>query len=117
MWIDKKRQQETEKRKGLSKRTGVVVGVLLIGFAGAYLLTAWLFSSGTLSIDVFYSELGIPRTISENTIHIMLVLFIVLSLQFLAVIGFAMANPEARKRSGQPSAVAQNPDFYDSQYK
>jgi hypothetical protein len=117
MWIDRKRQQETEKRKGLSVRTGVVVGVLVSGFIGAYLLTAWLFSSGTMSIDLFYNNLGIPRTISQNTIHIVLVLFIVFALQFLAVIGFAMANPEARKRSGQPSAVAQNPDLYDSLYK
>ena len=117
MWIDKKRQQESEKRKGLSVRTGVVVGVLVIGFVTVYLLTAWLFSSGTMSIELFYNDLGIPRTISENTIHIALVLLIVFALQFLAVIGFAMANPEARKRSGQPSAVAQNPDFYDSQYK
>ena len=117
MWIDRRRAVEAEKRKGLSARTGIVVGVLVMGFIGAYLLTALLFSTGTLSVDMFYSDLGIPITVSENTIHIALVLIIVLSLQFLAVLGFAMANPEARKRSGQPSAVAQSPDLYDSQYK
>ena len=116
MWIDKKRQVEAEKRKGLSVRTAVVVGVLVIGFVGAYLLTGWLFSSGAMSIDLFYNDLGIPRTVGENTIQLVLVLIIVFALQFLAVIGFAMANPEARKRSGQPSAVAQNPDFYSDQY-
>ena len=116
MWIDRKRELETEKRKGLSLRTGVVVGVLVIGFVGAYLLTGWLFSSGTLSMDLFYADLGLPRTVSENTVHIVLVILIVLSLQFLAVLGFAMGNPEARKRSGRASAVAQSPDLYDSQY-
>lgn len=116
MWIDRKRELETEKRKGLSLRTGVVVGVLVIGFVGAYLLTGWLFSSGTLSMDLFYADLGLPRTVSENTVHIVLVILIVLSLQFLAVLGFAMGNPEARKRSGRASAVAQSPDLYDGQY-
>ncbi len=116
MWIDKKRQVETEKRKGLSVRTGIVVGVLVIGFVGTYLLTSWLFSSGTLSVDVFYNDLGIPRTINENIIQLGLVLFMVIALQFLAVMGFALTNPEARKRSGMPSAIAQNPDYLDSQY-
>ena len=117
MWIDRKREVEAEKRKGLSARTGIVVGILVVGFFAAYLLTGWLLSSGTLSVDMFYADLGIPGNVSENTIHIGLVLIIVLSLQFIAVLGFAMTNPEARKRSGQPSAMAQDPDFYDSQYK
>lgn len=111
MWIDKKRQVEIEKRKGLSARTGVVVGVLVIGFVGTYLLTSLLFSSGTLSVDMFYNDLGIPRSIDQNIIHLGLVLLIVIALQFLAVMGFALTNPEARKRSGLPSAVAQDPDF------
>jgi len=116
MWIDKKRQVEAEQRKGLSSRTIVSVGVLVIGFVGAYLLTGWLFSSGTMSMDLFYTDLSIPATVSETTLRLGLVLLIVIALQFMAIMGFALANPEARKRSGHPTAIAQNPDFYDSQY-
>ena len=117
MWIDKKRQAETAKRKGLSARTAVVIVLLVLGFAAAWLLTSWLLSSGKMSIDLFYNDLGIPRTVSQNTIQIVFTLIIVFALQFLAVLGFAMANPEARQRSGRPTAVAQNPDFFDTQLK
>lgn len=116
MWIDKKRQVETEKRKGFSTRTIISLVVLSIGFIISYFFTGWLLSSGIVTMDLFYVDLSIPETISQSVIRFAMVLVTVFVMQTASVIGFAMATPNARKRSGQPTALAQDPDFYESQY-
>lgn len=116
MWIDQKRRQEIEERQGLSKRTIMVITILFASVTAAYFFTGWLFSSGLLTLDFFHNELKIPGTIGQETIRFGLVILIVLGLQFIGIMGFALAIPENRQRSGEPTAVTKHPDFYDSQY-
>jgi hypothetical protein len=116
MWIDRKRQVELEQRIGLSFKVVAVAGILFIGTVAAYFFTDWLFSSGIMTHEFFYRELSITASVSPISIRIGLVLLMVISVQFLATMGVALLKPENRRRSGQASAVAQSPDFYDSQY-
>lgn len=115
MWIDKKRRVEIEQRQGLSGRVLIVVGVLLSVVVVAYFITGWLFSSGTLTSEFFYNQLAVPQTVSQTVIRIGLMLVLVVSAQFLAILVLAVMNPENRKKSGRATAVAQSTDFYDSQ--
>lgn len=116
MRLEKKRQAEFEKRKGTAKRT-LAMGIwLVVSFVVAYLVSSWLITSNTISVDFFYDNLSIPESVSAGTITIALTIVLVILLQFLIYVGYAFASPEARKRTGQPTVDSKDPDPYDNKF-
>ena len=113
MRIDMKRQAEVSKRQGLASKTTLALLAFVIGFVIAYLATGYLFSAEILSVNFFYKELFIPDTVSEGVIRFAVALLLVFFLQFMAIMVYALASPSAKMRPGTPTAMAQDPDYYE----
>lgn len=114
MRIDMKRDAEIAKRKGLAGRTIFAVSALVLGFAISYVITTYLFNNEILTDRFFYNQLFIPRTVSETVLRLGVAFVMVFVLQFFAIIAYAVASPEARVRPGTPTAIAQDPDYYEA---
>ena len=114
MRIDMKKDAELAKRKGFAGRTVFAVTALIVGFALSYALTHYLFSNEIVSANFFYNQLFVPRTVSEEIIKFALAFVMVFVLQFFSIIAYALASPQARVRTGTPTAIAQDPDYYEA---
>lgn len=113
MRLDMIKESERAKRKGLATRTAIVTGWFLFSLIISYLIATIVLNAERIGVDYFYQRLQVPESIGEGTIKLGLVIIITVLLQFVLVISFAVTSPEARKKSGQPTAVAQNPDPLD----
>lgn len=60
--------------------------------------------------------LSLPPELTLEMARVVAMVILVVGLQFLAVVFAAMLNPEARERTGQPTARAQSVDYYEKQY-
>lgn len=116
MRIDMKRQAEMDKRQGMTKRTVLTVVALLIGFVLAYLLTASLFSRGIINEELVYDQLSLPGELSMGVVRLIVAGLTTFFMWLIILLGFAIASPSARQRSGRPSATSPDPDLYDSKY-
>lgn len=116
MRLDDKHEAEIAKRKGLTIKTILAISWLGLCFAAAYYITDWLFESGTVTYNFFYTRLFIPRSIPEEIIQIGLMVVIVVIVQFFVLVGYAFANPMARRRPGTPTSYSPNPEPESSQY-
>ncbi len=114
MRIDMKRNAEVAKRKGLANRTAFAILALFGGFVVAYVLTSVLFSREVLKVNFFYNELHVPRDVSEGIIYLAVAFLFTFFFQFIAIMVYALANPTARERPGTPTAVAKDPDYYET---
>jgi hypothetical protein len=113
MRLDKKREEELARRKGLAIKT-IIQGVwLLISFAVAYYLSTYLIDQGVISYSQLYNQFFIPRVIPEPVLLGGLMLLIVIVMQFFLYVGFAFASPEGRRRSGTPTLHSRHPDPFD----
>jgi TRAP-type C4-dicarboxylate transport system permease small subunit len=117
MRLDRKRDAELARRKGLTTRT--IIQFLWLGISAflAYLAIDWLFDSGQLSYEFFYSTLFIPRSVPEIAILAALVLVVVAIMQFFLVLGYAIASPQGRERSGNPSPYSTTYDPMQDDYR
>lgn len=113
MRIEMKHEAELEKRKGLTWRTIVSVVWLFAAFFASYLITLWLFSEEYLTTGHFYQSLQVPTSISETVITIGTAFVIFLAIQFIVLILFALASPNAKRRPGVPRAESDDPDPYE----
>lgn len=113
MRIDMKRDAELAQRKGFAGRTIIAVIALILGFALSYAVTTYLFANEIVTVYFFYYQLFIPETVSEGVIRLGLAFVMLFVLQFFAIMAYAVFSPEARVRTGTPTAVAQDPDYYE----
>jgi hypothetical protein len=90
------------------------VTALVVGFVLSYVVTTYLFNNEILTDSFFYNQLFIPRTVSEGVLHLGVAFIMVFVLQFFAIIAYAVASPDARVRPGTPTAIAQDPDYYEA---
>jgi hypothetical protein len=116
MRLDLKRESEIQQRKGLAKRTVVASAWLVASLVVGFFLTGWLLNSGAIDTAFFYDELSIPETVSLQIIRLILILLVVIVMQFFLIIGFALVSPEARKKTGLPTAEAQSVDPFAAKY-
>ncbi|MCP4426291.1 MAG: hypothetical protein GY803_17505 [Chloroflexi bacterium] len=112
MRLEKKQEEELERRKGLTGRTIIQFTWLLISFAAAYFLVTYLFNEGYLSYNQIYN-VGIPRKVPEEIIAGVFMIFVVVAMQFFLFIGYAFANPEGRRRTGDPTLQSRTKDPYN----
>lgn len=116
MHLERKREAELARRRGLAIKT--IIALLWFGlcFAAAYYLVNWLFDSEVLSISFFYNRLAIPRSVDEAIIRAGLMVLIVFLVQFFVLIGYAFASPIGRLHPGTPSLRSSEPDPNADQY-
>jgi hypothetical protein len=117
MRLDQKKDAELAQRKGLTGRTMVQLIWLGISAFGAYLALNWLISTEQLTYDFFYTNFLIPRSVPEVAILAGLVLLTVLIMQFFLVLGYAIASPQGRERSGNPSPYSTTYDPMQDDYR
>jgi hypothetical protein len=116
MRIDLKHEAEAEKRQGMARKTLRQGLWLVVSFAAAYALSAWLFSSGKLPTEWITEETSLPEDLTVGLLRLVLAFVLVGIIQFIGLIAYAMTSPGARKRTGDPSAETDNPDFYERKF-
>lgn len=112
MRLDKKREEELADRRGTTGKTIVQFIWLLISFVAAYFVVDLVINAGYLSYNMIYG-VGIPRAVPPIAIKMVLMFVIVVVMQFFLVIGFMFANPEGRRRTGNPTLKSRTKDPYD----
>jgi TRAP-type C4-dicarboxylate transport system permease small subunit len=117
MRLEKKRDSELAERKGLAVRTIIQTIWLVLSGIIAYVALDWIFSSEQLTYDFFYTSLGIPRSVPEAVIMGVLIILIVLVMQFFLVMGYAIASPQGRQRTGDPSPYSSTYDPMQDDYR
>lgn len=116
MRLEQKRDEEINRRKGLTGRTIVMVIWLGISFVIAYFLTEYMVSEGYLDINnLMYNQIGLPRSIPEWGAQLMIMFGIVIVFQIIFWLGFIWFTPEGRRRTGDATMTSRNKDpFGDS---
>ncbi|MCB9421467.1 MAG: hypothetical protein H6667_16810 [Ardenticatenaceae bacterium] len=112
MRLDQKREEELERRKGKTGKTIIQFIWLLISFVVAYFVVKFIIDAGYLTYNMIYG-VGIPRSIPTIVITIVLMFVVVVFMQFFLFIGFMVANPEGRRRTGDPTLKSRTKDPYD----
>ncbi len=114
MRLEKKREEETAKRKGMTGRTIVAFIWLLLSIGLSYVLITYLVSQKMLSLNIFY-QWGVPRAVPDWVFLVFLILVVVGFMQFLLFFGFMMASPEGRRHTGDPSLYSSSKDPFDDE--
>ncbi len=117
MRIDRLREKELARRKGLTTRSIIQGFWLLISALATYLFVGYLMDNDYLSNAFLYNRLLVPRWVPEWALMLGLVLIGVIILQFFFLLAFAIASPQGRAKSGTPTAFSRNPDPFDSDYR
>lgn len=117
MRLDKKRDSERAQRQGLAKKTIIQVIWFAISALLAYFVFDWLFTTGELTYNFFYNVLSIPRAVPEFAIMAALILIAVMIMQFFLVLGYVIASPQGRERTGRPSAYSSTFDPMEDDYR
>ena len=112
MRLEKKREEELERRKGTAGKTIIQFIWLLISFAIAYFVIDLIINAGYISYNMIYG-VGIPRTIPPIAIKLVLMFVIVVVMQFFLFVGFMFATPEGRRRTGDPTLKSKTKDPLD----
>lgn len=115
MYMEKKRQAEMAKRKGLTKRTFAQFFLMLLAAVAAAGIVYWLETSGEFSVTRFYS-MGIPTWVPTWGLLVGFGFVIMIAIQFLIGIGFVIGSPAGRERQGQATAHSKTIDFTDSSF-
>ena len=110
MRLQRQRDAELAKRKGLAIRTVAAVIWFALCFIAAYFIVNWLFESETVTLGFFYYRLHLPTSISEGFIKAGLMIVIVVLIQFFVLLGYAFASPIGRIRPGDATLRSPEPD-------
>jgi hypothetical protein len=116
MRLQRKRDAELAKRRGLAIRTIIAVIWFILCFVAAYYIVNWLFDSGTVTLGFFYNRFFIPTSVSEGAVRAGLMVVIVILIQFFVLLGFAFASPLGRIRPGDATLRSPEPDPNADQY-
>jgi vacuolar-type H+-ATPase subunit I/STV1 len=112
MRLEQKKDEELARRKGSTGRTIIQFIWLIISFAIAYFAVDYAIDAGYISYNMFYN-VGIPREVPPIVIMLVLMLAIVVAMQLIMFIGYMIANPEGRRRTGNPSMKSGDQNPYD----
>ncbi|VAW38676.1 hypothetical protein MNBD_CHLOROFLEXI01-145 [hydrothermal vent metagenome] len=116
MRLEKKQDEAIAKRKGNTGRTIAQIIWLLTTGTMAYFFTNYLFSEGIISTNTFYNQLLIPRSIPVLGLKLMMVFVLVIIMQIIFSIGYILASPEGRRRTGDASMHSRNKDPFDDRF-
>lgn len=110
MRLEMKRERELAKRKGNTWRTVLGAIWLAFCFGVAYLVTQWLISSETLTLQRMRTYLFVPPTVDDIWIRLGEMLVVVVVMQLLVLIVYAFTSRSGRRRPGDASMYSRNPD-------
>jgi hypothetical protein len=116
MHLEQKEQEELNRRKGLTLRTIIQIIWLIISFGLAYLLTNSLESENVFSYGQLYRSLSIPATVPRWAVQGAMMLIVVIIMQFLFFVIFALFSPEGRRKPGEPTLYSRTKDPFDRGY-
>lgn len=118
MRIEKKQDEEIARRKGMTIKTIVQIVYLLISAAISYYIINLLLTSDEvgLSYAAIYRATNLPRSVPEVVILVVLIFLLVLLFQIFLWLGFAIASPEGRRKTGVPSLHSRHKDPFDQGY-
>ncbi|MDT8307670.1 MAG: hypothetical protein RRC07_17180 [Anaerolineae bacterium] len=117
MRLDRQREEELARRKGLTTRTIVQGTWLLISIGATYLFIRYLLDNEYLSFDFLYNRLLLPGWVPEWALWALLILAGVIVLQFFFFLAYAIFSPEGRAKTGRPTVYSRNPDPFDDDYR
>ncbi|MFQ5400808.1 MAG: hypothetical protein ACE5E7_14580 [Anaerolineae bacterium] len=116
MHLDKKREEELAERKGLAVKTIIQTIWLLITTGIAYFIIQLAETQGLLSYPRIRALLTLPPQVENWEIMAALILVFVIIMQFVLFVGFAIASPEGRRRTGTPSLHSRRKAIYDEEH-
>ncbi len=116
MRLEKKHDEMLAKRKGLTGKTIAQVIWLLVTGGLAYLFVNYLFNAGIITSGLFYNQLLIPRSVPEIGLKLIVVFGMVIVMQIVFSIGYIIASPEGRRRTGEASMHSRNKDPFDDRF-
>jgi hypothetical protein len=117
MRIDKLKEMEGKKRRGSTGRT-LVQGIwLLIAIGLAYAFTEYvLFGGGYVTPNMLRNYFLLPAQVPVWAMKAAIIFLLVVAIQFFLFLGFAIANPRGRTRTGKPNAYSDDLDPFDNPY-
>ncbi|MBP7998443.1 MAG: hypothetical protein KA314_04175 [Chloroflexi bacterium] len=113
MRIDRIKEAELKKRKGITIKTIIQLLWLSISFVIAYFLTAYIFANTSFNLSFIYANFFIPPIVPQWVVQGAFIFLIVVIMQFIFAIGFALGSPEGRRRTGKPRIDSRDPDPFD----
>ncbi len=115
MRIEKKQDEEIARRQGMTGKTVIQVVWFLISGIISYFLVTFMLNSEEVnfSYGLIYNTTGLPRSVPEGAILAILILILIMVFQVFLWLGFALASPEGRRKTGQPSLYSRNKDPFD----
>ncbi|MEZ4593557.1 MAG: hypothetical protein R3D55_20800 [Chloroflexota bacterium] len=116
MRLEKKNEEKIAQRKGLTGKTILQVIYLLVTGGLAYLFVNYLFGQGILTAGLFYNQLLIPRSVPEIGLKLIVVFGLVIVMQIFFSLGYIIASPEGRRRTGDASMYSRNKDPFDDRF-
>ncbi|MCP4420445.1 MAG: hypothetical protein GY805_27885 [Chloroflexi bacterium] len=116
MRLEKKQDEAIAKRKGTTGRTIAQVIWLVITGVLAYFFANYLFNEGLINANTFYNQLFIPRSVPVWGLKLIMVFGLVIIMQIVFSIGFILASPEGRRRTGDASLHSRNKDPFDDRF-
>lgn len=116
MRLEKKNEERLAQRKGLTGKTIIQVIWLLFTGTLAYFFASYLFSEGVVTASMFYNQLFIPRSVPEIGLKLIMVLGLVIVMQIVFSLGYILASPEGRRRTGDATMHSRNKDPFDDRF-
>lgn len=116
MRLEKKNEEKLAQRKGLTGKTIIQVIWLLVTGVLAYFFVNYLFSQGIVTTGMFYNQLLIPRSVPVIGLKLIMVFGLVIVMQIIFSLGYIVASPEGRRRTGDASMYSRNKDPFDDRF-
>ena len=107
MRLEKKKDEEIAKRQGMTGRTIIAFIWLSISAVAAFFLVKYMFDTNVLRYRTFY-DMGLPTQIPDWAIMIGMVILVVAIMQIFLMVGFMIASPEGRRRTGDPTLYSRS---------
>lgn len=115
MRLERKNEEEIARRKGMTLKT--IIQVIWLGISGvvAYFLITYMLESEEInfSYGLLYQQLFIPRSVPTWALLAIMILIFVLVMQVFLALGFMIASPEGRRKTGTPSMHSRVKDPFD----
>ena len=116
MRLEKKQDEEIARRRGMTGTTVIQVVWFIISGVISYFLITFMLNSEEINFSyaMIYNTTGLPRSVPEEAVLAILIFIFIFIFQILLWLGFAIASPEGRRKTGEPTLYSRNKDPFDS---
>lgn len=114
MKLEKKKERELAERQGSAKTTIIFGSWLIISAVIGYFLFNYLDTSDTFTMRTLRGELKLPSSVPEWAVMIGAILVFVMVCQIALALGFFLASPDGRRKSGKGDLRSNYHDLRDN---